>query len=108
MTANLVGVETRLGQLCDDGQHLLDHQAMGETDEGVYYLVSRVWQHPDVDGAQTLSIRYAYLTRGDGSDGWVDNGINVRVDPGDDPADVAQQLAQMMATSAAKIRGGRE
>lgn len=98
----LIGVETRLEQLCEDNQTLRGQVAINYTDDGAYYLVVREKPHPDIPGAHVLSERYAYLTRGDGNDGWLTNGINRRVTG--DLAEFSQQLAQLYAGVAARQR----
>jgi hypothetical protein len=80
--AGLIGVEARLEQLAGAGETIHGYAPTSETDEGIYFLVIRSWPHPDVEGAATVSLRYAYLTRGEGSDGWLENGINMRVEDG--------------------------
>jgi len=93
-------VEARIRRLTNDGETLHGYTKVSETDEGAYYVVVREWPHPDVDDAQILSERYAYLTHGDGSDGWVENGINRR--DTFESGELARSLAQMYASIAAR------
>jgi hypothetical protein len=106
MSDDLVGVEKRLRELCNDGETLHRAVHINDTDQGAYYIVVRVWDHPEVEDGQVLSERYAYLTKGSGSDGWVDNGVNRRVPPGVDVADMCELLAQGYAKTAAQERAG--
>lgn len=99
--------DARLRGLANDGETVLGYLRVSSTDRGDYYLVVRSWPHPDVPGATILSERYAYLTTGDGSDGWIDNGVNRRVE-GFDPATMCQELASVYAQAAARFRGGTE
>jgi hypothetical protein len=100
-------VETRLRGLCNDGETLHGYTKVDETDEGAYYVVVREWPHPEVEDARTLSERYAYLTHGGGSDGWVENGINRR--DTFESGELARSLAQMYAGIAARQdRGNAE
>lgn len=96
--------ERRLRGLCDGQQHLLAYGPTSETEDGVYYITLREWPHPDVEDAHVLAIRYAYLTRGAGSDGWVDGGaagVNMRVEG--DVAEFVASLAQMVASARPRI-----
>jgi|AntRauMinimDraft_3_1070383.scaffolds.fasta_scaffold01995_2 hypothetical protein len=108
--AGLIGVDQRIGQLCKDHETLLSYAPAGETDQGVYFVTLRAWDHPTADDAGILSIRYAYLTRGKGGDGWVKDqgasGINMRVEG--DPAPFLQGLAQLCAASIPRLGGGKE
>lgn len=115
--SEIVGIETRLGQLCNDDETLLGYSVADETQQGYYVLVTRSWPHRELDDAAILSLRYAYMTKGDGGDGWVGGddssgaaGINMQVPPGADPAEFARGLATMWAGSAARLDrddGGR-
>lgn len=91
----LIGVKARLEQLANAGEDVLAYAPTSETSEGVYFLVLREWDHPDADDATVASLRYAYLTRGDGSDGWLENGINMRVE-GADTRRFLKNLARLM------------
>lgn len=94
----------RLLGLCDPEQNLLGFAPTSETDDGVYYLTVREWPHPDVDGAHIVSIRYAYLTRGSGTDGWVDGGgVELRVEG--DPQEFVGDLARLMAACKPRVGG---
>lgn len=73
-----IGYEKRLEQLTGPDATLHAKEQADETDEGYYYLTVRTWPHPDVDDAWTVSFRYAYLTKGDGGDGWTETGMNMR------------------------------
>jgi len=73
-----IGAAKRMAQLTGDDETLLACHKTDETDQGHYYLVLRAWTHPDVEDAYTVSLRYAYLTDGSGSDGWTDQGVNMR------------------------------
>lgn len=97
MSDPLVGVDARLEQLTGPDADLLGYFKADDTDQGVYYLTLRSWPHPDVDGATILALRYAYLTRGDGSDGWTESGVNMRVSG--DPVAFLQALSQMAAAA---------
>lgn len=77
----------RIERLCGPDERLLGFARADTTDEGTYFLTVRAWPHPDAEGHWTVSLRYAYLTKGDGSDGWVGGedsskaaGINMRVE----------------------------
>jgi len=96
-----IGVEARLGQLTGDDAELLGYLQCDETSQGWYYLALRTWEHPDDPDAWTLSLRYAYLTKGDGSDGWTEEGMNMRVNGPRDP--FLQALAQMCAGSIPRL-----
>jgi len=98
-----VGTQKRLEQLTRPGVDLLGYLLADVTEEGYYYLTLRAWPHPDVDDAWTISLRYAYLTAGDGSDGWVDEGMNMRVSG--NPATFLQALSQMCASGIARWGG---
>lgn len=83
----LTGWKKRVQNLCEPHERLLGAMIIDESDEGAYAIVLRDWDHPypNVDG-DTFSVRYAYLTFGDGNDGWKNkgdstggNGINCRV-----------------------------
>lgn len=111
--AGLIGVKARLVELLGAGETLLGFAPTSETDEGVYFLVLRSWDHPEVDGATILSMRYAYLTRGDGGDGWVGGedssgaaGINVRIEG--DPEEFLGGLAQLVAAAKPRLGGGKQ
>lgn len=105
MSEHPIGVERRIRQLCGDDVTLHGFVKADETEEGYYYVVVRSWDHPDADDAETLSERYAYLTKGGGSDGWVDEGVNRRDRTG---GVLAGDLAQLYAQVAANQRGGRD
>lgn len=102
-TAGLVGVEQRLQSLANDGEAILGYAPTSETEEGVYFLVLRHYPHPDVPDASILSIRYAYLTRGEGSDGWIENGVNLRIEG--DPEEFLGDLAQLVAAGVPRLDG---
>mgnify|MGYP006275864381 CR=1 FL=1 len=68
----------RIRDMTEDHETLHDAEFINSTDDGHYYVVLRTWPHPDIDDAYTVSLRYAYLTKGSGSDGWMENGINMR------------------------------
>lgn len=100
---------SRVRAMMDDHETLLGVLHASSTSEGDYWLALREWPHPNEDGMRTISLRYAYLTSGDGSDGWIGGdsdtgaaGINIRVE-GDDSAPALQSLAGMMASGAAKL-----
>jgi hypothetical protein len=71
----IVGLERRIRGLMDDHERLLGVMVVDESDEGYYAIVVRDWEHPSehVDG-RILAERYAYLTKGDGNDGWLTDG----------------------------------
>lgn len=106
MSNHPVGTEKRLAELTGPDADLLGYTLADTTDEGYYYLTLRAWPHPDVDDAWTLSLRYAYLTAGDGSDGWTDEGMNMRVSG--DPATFLQTLSQMAASGIPRLGGGKD
>lgn len=93
-------VEERLRDLLRDGETLHGYTKTGESDEGAFFAVVREWDHPDLDDAEILSERYAFLTMTGGSDGWIDNGVNRR-DTFED-GELARSLAQMYAGIAAR------
>jgi len=99
------GAMKRLEQLTGPDADLLGVTKASETDEGHYYLALRAWPHPDVDDAWTLSLRYAYLTAGGGSDGWTDQGMNMRVEQ--DPETFLQTVSQMFASGIPRFGGDR-
>lgn len=112
-SAGLIGVESRLKQLANPGETITAYAPCSETDEGVYFLVARHYPHPDLDDGSILNLRYAYLTRGGGSDGWVGGndstgaaGINMRIEG--DPAEFLQGLAQLFAGSIPRLDGDRQ
>lgn len=72
MSKQPVAPERRVRGLMDDGERLLGVLVTDETDQGWYAIVVRDWEHPNAPECGTLSERYAYLTKGDGNDGWVD------------------------------------
>ncbi|AFD02313.1 putative protein 32 [Haloarcula hispanica icosahedral virus 2] len=103
MTDHPIGVRARLDQLTADSEddaRLLGAAQADETSEGYYYLTLRQWQRDDPT-LSTLSLRYAYLTKGDGGDGWLDSGVNMRVDT-DSVSDLLGLLAQMFAAGQAR------
>lgn len=110
---DIIGLETRVRQLMDDHETLLAIVVTDETNEGHYAVVIREWDHP-TDGVEgtILSERFAYLTKGDGNDGWVNSGeggggasaINRR--NRHDDGVLAQGLAQAYAAVAARQRNG--
>lgn len=104
--SDLHGVPRRIRELANDGETVLGHARMSETDEGEYHLVLREYQHPEHDGLRVVNVRYAYLTAGDGSDGWLDNGVNIRVE--EDSADTLQALAQLFASGIPRLGGGQD
>jgi hypothetical protein len=109
--SELIGVEKRLQQLCEGEEQLLACLGTDETDQGVYALTLRAWPHPEVDGATTVSLRYAYLTKGDGGDGWVGSdddaaGINMRVPAGVDVYEFFQTMSAFFAASGARYQNG--
>jgi len=103
MSNSLIGVEQRLQQLANPGETLLSYAPTSTTDQGVYFLVLRHYPHPDADEASVLNLRYAYLTRGNGGDGWLDNGINMRIEG--DPAEFLADLARLVAASKPRLDG---
>lgn len=98
-----IGAEKRMAELTDPSERLLGVTKASETDEGHYYLVLRTWPHPDVDGAWTLSLRYAYLTKGNGGDGWTEQGMNMRVE--DSMVKFLQCLSQMFTQAVGRLDG---
>lgn len=104
MSNDLIGVEKRIRGLADDDddERVLGYVRTSDTDDGVYYIVCRSKPHPDAADAHILSMRYAYLTRGSGNDGWLENGINMRVEG--DPAAFLGQLAEFAAACVARER----
>ena len=104
MSDHAVGELKRLEQLTGPDADLLGVTKASETPEGYYYLALRAWPHPDLDDAWTLSLRYAYLTKGDGSDGWTDQGMNMRVEH--DPKTFLQTVSQMFASSIPRFGSG--
>ena len=105
MSNHAVGAMKRLEQLTGPDADLLGVSKASETDEGYYYLALRTWPHPDVDDAWTLSLRYAYLTKGDGSDGWTDQGMNMRVEG--DRETFLQALSRMFAGGIPRLGSSR-
>jgi hypothetical protein len=105
---DLVGVERRLRNLCDDHEHLINFAFNGATDDGAYYLTLRTWGHPNVDDAAMISLRFAYLTFGDGRDGWYNGaaGINIRVPEGRDPVDHLWAIAQFIGQGSKLLDAG--
>lgn len=104
-------VEERVRKLMKDHERLLDVVVVDETDQGYYALVIRDWDHPSdhVDGGM-LSERFAYLTKGDGGDGWVleqDAAAINRRDVHGDGA-LAAKLATAYAKAAARQRAGSD
>lgn len=95
-----------VAELTEPSERLLGVMKAGETDDGHYYLVLRTWPHPDVDGAWTLALRYAYLTKGDGSDGWTEKGVNMRVEGS--VTRFLQSLSRMFAGSIPRLDGEGE
>jgi len=71
---DIISLKRRVRGLMNDTERLLAVMVVDETDEGHYAIVVRDWNHPTADGAEILSERYAYLTKGDGNDGWVSSG----------------------------------
>lgn len=110
--AGLIGVEARIRQLCGPGEQFLGKVLTDTTDDGAFFLVHRCWEHPEVDGAHVISERYAYLTRGDGSDGWVNRqdaaGINRRVPPGVDPSEFLRRLGQSQVEASVRVGTDRD
>lgn len=114
MSDEIVALERRVRELMKDHERLLGILVVDETDEGHYAIVVRDWEHPsdDVD-ARILSERYAYLTKGDGNDGWVNsgdgeggNGVNRR-DPFDQDGRLAGALAKLY-NDARKVQQGKQ
>lgn len=77
----------RIEGLMNEHERLLGAMLVDDSDQGFYLVVARDWDHPDLDDGRILSERYAYLTRGKGNDGWINdgsaaggNGINRRDD----------------------------
>jgi hypothetical protein len=89
----LVGITQRLDSLANAGEDVVGYAPVSETDEGVYLLTLRLYGHPEDDDVDVINFRYAYLTRGDGSDGWLENGINIRCEG--DPARLLVGLAHL-------------
>lgn len=111
--SNIIGLERRIRGLMDDHERLLGLMVVDESDEGYYAIVVRDWDHPSehVD-ARILSERYAYLTKGDGNDGWLTdgnseggNGINRR-DPFDQDGRLSGALAKLYL-HAEKVQSGQ-
>lgn len=105
MSYHPVGYERRLQQLTDDSADDATLLAAyrppeGETPQGYYYLTLRVWQRDDPT-LSTVSIAYAYLTKGDGHDGW-DKNFNMRVST-DEVADFLGMLTQMFAAAQPRV-----
>jgi hypothetical protein len=99
----LVGTEQRLNSLANSGEDVIGYAPVSETDEGVYLLVLRLYPHPETDGIDVLNFRYAYLTRGDGSDGWLENGVNIRCEG--DPARLLVGLAHLFNDAGNNLDG---
>lgn len=74
MPKNIVGFERRIRGLMDEHERLLGAMVVDESSEGFYIIVIRDWEHPWADDAEILAERYAYLTKGDGNDGWNNDG----------------------------------
>jgi hypothetical protein len=108
MSDEPVGARRRLESLTDDGETLHGYVICDATDEGYYTLVARTWPHPDADDATTLSLRYAYLTAGDGSDGWTDAGLNMRLPRHADPDEAAHTIGQLFAGVSRNLADGDE
>jgi len=108
MTDHPIGARSRLGQLTDDSDDdatLLAAAQADETEQGYYYLTLRVWQRDDPT-LSTIALRYAYLTKGDGGDGWIDDaGVNMRVDT-DEVDTFLQLLARMFASGMNRYQQG--
>ena len=100
---NLVGVKQRLEQLANAGETLLGYAPVSDTNEGVYFVTLRHYPHPDDDGVSVLNCRYAYLTKGEGSDGWLDNGINLRCEG--DPNRMLAGLARLFYDAGDVLEG---
>ena len=100
---DLIGVNARIHQLANAGETVLSFAPTSVTDEGVYFLVLRHYPHPDHDDASVLNLRYAYLTKGEGNDGWLDNGVNMRVEG--DPGAFLEGLARLFAASKPRLDG---
>lgn len=110
---DLVGVRQRIEELANPGEDVLSYARMDTTDQGEYFLVVREYEHPENDSLRILNLRYAYLTKGSGGDGWVGKdsgaaGINIRVPEGADSAEMLQGLAQMFASSIPRLGGGKD
>lgn len=106
MSEEIIRIDRRLNGLMDDDETLYGKTIIDETDEGWYVLVARGWDHPEVEGTEILSERFAYLTKGEGGDCWVDWNDAVAInrrDVGPDGA-TAQALAEMYAAIAARQR----
>jgi hypothetical protein len=99
----LVGVTQRLNSLKNPGENVVGYAPVSETDEGVYLLVLRLYPHPDHDGVDVINFRYAYLTRGDGSDGWLENGVNIRCEG--DPARLLVGLGRLFDEAGKNLDG---
>lgn len=99
-----VGVEARLQQLTGDDAALLGYCLTDETSKGYYYTTLRMWPHPDAEDSWTFSVRYAYLTKGDGGDGWTDEGMNMRVSHG--RKRFLQAMSRMFAGGIPRLAGG--
>lgn len=98
-----VGTVKRLQHLTGDDAELLGYTLCDDTNAGYYLLTLRTWPHPDDEDAWTLSLRYAYLTKGDGSDGWVEEGMNMKVSHG--RKKFLQAVAQMFAAGIPRLDG---
>lgn len=94
-----VAMTRRLENLCDDNETLHGWYIPpgADTDDGTYCVTVRSWPHPDLDDGFMISIRYAYLTAGDGSDGWSKfggaKGINMRTKT--HPTEFIRRMAQL-------------
>lgn len=107
--SEIIGLKRRVRGLMDNHERLLGVVVVDETRQGYYAYVLRDWEHPDPDvDARLLAERTAYLTKGDGNDGWVTSGDAVAInrrDPFDQPGRLAGAVAKVYA-DAKKIQQG--
>jgi hypothetical protein len=100
----LVGITQRLNSLKNPGEDVVGYAPVSETSEGFYLLVLRLYPHPEDEGVDVLNFRYAYLTRGDGSDGWLENGVNIRCEG--DPARLLVGLGRLFDETGRNLHDG--
>lgn len=68
----------RIMSIIEPHENFEDYHYTNSTDAGHYYVVLRTWEHPKIDDATTVSLRYCYLDKGGDSAAWTDMGMNMR------------------------------
>lgn len=97
--------ESRIAELIDDpADTLLDTMATGDAEHAEYYLVARIRDHEEVEGARVLTLRYAQLTAdwSDLSDTFLSNGMSFRVPADETPRDFTKKVAQFLLRAGTK------